>query len=380
MPEIVSIPKPQPINGQPSGLVPIKKGLKKYRLYRAILAIVIILISSIISIIICCLLQLSPVGGKTTNLKKVIIADGSTLSQISQQLKEASLIHNSIAFDAYVRYLGKKDDLRAGTYRLSPGESTQQIVEHLLKGSVDTFNITFYPGATLIDVTNISKSKKYDVNTVLENAGYDKSEIEAALADVYDTETDKLLFANRPSNADLEGYIYGQTYNFNVGATVHDILQTTFDEFYKQIEANNLVSAFSSHGLNLYEGITLASIIQREANEAQSQKQVAQVFYLRISNGMTLGSDVTYQYIADKTGVPRDTELDSPYNLRLHTGLTPGPISAPGLSALLAVANPAPGDYLYFLAGDDGIMRYATTLAEHEANIVDYCKIRCSTF
>jgi len=87
----------------------------------------------------------------------------------------------------------------------------------------------------------------------------------------------------------LEGYIYGETYNFNVGASVEDILKRTFDEFYYQIEKNNLIEDFKKHGLNLYEGITLASIVQREVYDYSDQRQVAQVFYLRLETRYTLG-------------------------------------------------------------------------------------------
>ena len=93
---------------------------------------------------------------------------------------------------------------------------------------------------------------------------------------------------------------------------------------------------------------------------------------------MVLGSDVTYQYIADKTGVTRDPGLDSPYNTRRYPGLTPTPIASPGKAALLAVANPAAGDYIYFLSGDDDVTYFAHTYAEHERNIVDYCQKKCS--
>lgn len=94
---------------------------------------------------------------------------------------------------------------------------------------------------------------------------------------------------------------------------------------------------------------------------------------------MPLGSDVTYHYAAQILGVPATPTLDSPYNTRIYPGLPPGPIATPGLSALEAVANPASGDYLYFLSGDDGKTYYATTEQEHEANIANYCKIKCAT-
>jgi UPF0755 protein len=329
-------------------------------------------------IIICYNTQLAPVGGSSSELKKVVIAKGSTSSQIGKRLKDSSIVRSALAFDVYSRITGKNNILQAGTYRLSPAESTPQIVQHLLNGSVDQFSITFYPGATLTDATDTAKSKKYDITTILENAGYSRQEIQIALNQTYDTDTDKLLFAGKPSNSDLEGYIYGETYNFNAGVTIHDILQRTLDEFYKQLKGDDLITGLTSHDLNLYQAITLASIIQREASDSQYQKQVAQVFYSRLGQDMVLGSDVTYQYIADKIGVARDTNIDSPYNTRRYAGLPPGPIAVPGLSALQAVADPASGDYLYFLAGDDGVMHFAHTIEEHEANKVNYCKTNCS--
>src|SRR5207248_2549788 len=102
---------------------------------------------------------------------------------------------------------------------------------------------------------------------------------------------------------------------------------------------------FQKQGLNLYQGITLASIIQREVPGAADQKQVAQVFLTRLGMEMPLGSDVTYQYAAKKMGVTPSPDLDSPYNTRKYPGLPPGPIASPGLTALQAVANPAAGNY-----------------------------------
>ena len=121
----------------------------------------------------------------------------------------------------------------------------------------------------------------------------------------------------------------------------------------------------------------MASIIQREVITAADAAQVAQVFKKRYDMGMQLGSDVTYQYIADKTGQARNVNLDSPYNTRRYAGLPPGPISTPGLAALKAVAQPAKGDYLYFLSGDDDKTYFARTNEEHEKNIRNHCQEKC---
>ena len=316
--------------------------------------------------------QLKPLDDKGTT-QTVKIETGSTPGMISKQLQDAKIIRNATAFDIYVRLNRQGNFLQAGSYKLSPSESVSEIVAHLVKGSVDTFDIMFYPGATLVDNTDKAETKKQDVTTVLKRAGFTSAEISAALAKTYTSK----LFAGKPTGADLEGYVLGETYKFDSGATVEQILQRVFDDFYAQIVENGLIAKFTSQNLTLFQAITLASIIQREDGNPDSQSQVAQVFYSRMAEGMTLGSDVTYQYIADKTGVARDPNLDSPYNTRKYTGLPPGPIAVPSLSALKAVANPAKGDYLYFLSGDDDVVRFATTNAEHEANIVKYCQKKC---
>ena len=363
------LPKPQPINTNPSGILSYKKHSKR-KLPKLLIAIFVVIVSLIIGLTMSYFIQLLPAKNSSSELKKIIISEGSTSSQIGKQLQDASIIKSAFTFEVYTRITGKNASLQAGTYRLSPSESVQRIVEHLINGSVDKFQVTFLPGGTLADAIKVLKKVGYSSQEI--TSGMDMARNDAIA-------NSNPLFTDSPSTADLEGYIFGETYSFNVGAKVQDIIQAAFTEFYKQIESNKLESAFASHGLNLYQGITLASIVQKEAGSSKYQKQVAQVFYSRLNQDMMLGSDVTYQYIADKTGVARDVNLDSPYNTRRYKGLPPGPIATPGLSALKAVANPSAGDYLFFLAGDDGVVYFAHTVEEHESNIRNYCKINCST-
>lgn len=360
--------QPQPIEQQPlttdTGLATnVKKKSRKKILIWSLIGFFVTLLLTIGGIFLWYTLQLAPVNSSNTDKQLVVIESGSTPTGIANLLKEKELIRNPTAFLWYSRIEGVQNLLQAGTYRLSPSESTPQIVEHLSSGRVDTFSITFLPGATLAD------NRK-----VLIGAGYDASAVDAALAKTYDSP----LFAGKPTSADLEGYIYGETYSFGTDTSVEAILEHVFDEFYGVVEKNNLVAKFKAQDLTLYEGITLASIVQREASpKADDMPQIAQVFYSRLAMDMPLGSDVTYQYIADKTGVARDPNLDSPYNTRRYAGLPPGPISSPGEKALVAVANPASGDYLYFLSGDDDITYFGRTLEEHEANITNHCQEKC---
>ncbi len=312
--------------------------------------------------------ELTPVSGSDDERVRVEIESGSTPARIAEQLKIRGVIRSELAFMVYTKITGTQDILKAGVYNLQPSESTPAIVEHLVSGKQDTFRATFLPGDTL------ANTRKKIISL-----GFSEGEVDAALGKSYN----RLLFTDKPQDADLEGYIYGETYEFDSSVTVEGILSKTFDEYEKVIRENDLIAAYKKRGLNLYQGITLASIVMREVTNKtpnvpnDDQRQVAKVFYNRMAAGMTLGSDVTYQYIADKTGVERTPTLDSPYNTRRYPGLPPGPIATPGAGALIAVATPASNDYLFFLSGDDDVTYFGKTDAEHQRNIVNHCAKKC---
>ena len=364
--------KPQPIESQyaPTSGLNIDGGKKilrspkrPRRFWKVILAICLVTAIAVSSVIAWYFMQIQPVDASNDGRVLITIESGETPNQIANTLEEKGVIRNSTAFLIYARISGTQGSLRSGDYRLSPAESIPEIVNHIVMGEMDTFSITFLPGNTLADNREI-----------LIGAGYSSEEVDAAL----DFEYDLPLFKDKPSTADLEGYIYGDTYNFSTNTDVKDVLIHVFEKFHETIEINNLEQKYAVQGLNLFEGITLASIIQREASvKGDDMPQIAQIFLLRLSIDMQLGSDVTYQYIADKLGLERDPNLDNPYNTRRYSGLPPGPISAPGEKALLAVASPAEGDYLYFLSGDDDITYYGRNLEEHEANIRNHCLLKC---
>lgn len=346
-----------------SAVTPLKKRRKKISIVLGLAAgMAAVVVVLLIGLFVWYNQQLAAVDSGSDEKVAVTIKPGSGLSQIAETLKTNELIRSELAFEWYVRQSGKTSLLQSGSYRLAKNEAVPAIVKHLTSGNTDTFSITFLPGAT------VAKHRQ-----VLIDAGYEAEEVDAALSRQYTHP----IFEGRPANADLEGYIYGETYNFPASATVEQILTRTFDQFEAVIEENNLIAKYKTQGFSLYQGITMASIIQREVATAADAAQVAQVFKKRYDMGMQLGSDVTYQYIADKTGVARSVDLDSPYNTRRYTGLPPGPISSPGLASLKAVANPAPGEYLYFLSGDDDKTYFATTNEEHEENIRDHCQKKC---
>jgi UPF0755 protein len=308
--------------------------------------------------------QLAPVSDDTTKHVRVEIVSGMTPAEIATALKDAGVVRSSLAFSIYAKISRAENNLKAGIYNLQPSLSTPGIVSHLVAGKQDTFDVTFLPGDTLEN----DRQKLIDV-------GYAVADVDAALSNAYD----RPLFAGKPAGTDLEGYLYGETLEFDSSATPEKILGRFFDEYEAAITDNNLVAGFKKQGLTLYEGITLASIVQREmSSHTSDMPQIARVFLNRMKAGMTLGSDVTYQYGAKKLGVAPTPTLDSPYNTRIHQGLPPGPIATPGLSALKAVANPASNNYLYFLSGDDEVTYFATTDVQHQQNIAAHCQKKCA--
>lgn len=334
-------------------------------------------------------MQLKPVSSDS-NKVSVTVEDGSSVSVVANTLASKNLIRNRLAFEVYVR-LNNKNSIKAGTCMIAPSESVADIVNRMNNGCHDFKTITFYPGGTL-ESSKYKASQSSDgvdktsVRYILRQAGYSDDEISSAFKAKYDSP----LFADRPSGSSLEGYVFGETYQFTGDATAKDVLQTVFDHMYKVVQKNDLVNKFKAQGLTLYQGLTMASIVERELgcedkptverkNRCyQYQRGIAQVFITRYKKNMQLGSDVTFIYAADKAGVKPKVDIDSPYNTRKHTGLPPTPIATPGELSLKAVADPAPGDNLFFIAGDDGLIYFAKTDEEHKNNIDKYCQKLCS--
>lgn len=304
---------------------------------------------------------LQPVS-TSQNRIKVTVESGETAKTIGAKLQQKGVIKSAFAFEYYVQQSGALNNLKAGSYLLSSNQSVKEIVEWLAEGKIDQFNMTILPGKTLADIKEL-----------LVADGYSAADVDAAYAKKYDHP----LLKTKPANVNLEGYIFPDTYQISSETTVEQLLVKTFDVFYQQIQDEGLEAKLSAKGFTLHQGIVLASIVELEANSVADRQQVAQVFESRLASGMTLGSDVTFFYAAELLGVEPTISIDSPYNTRLYKGLPPGAISNFTIDALQAVAEPAAGDYLYFVAGDDGTVYYAKTEEEHQKNINNYCTKLC---
>lgn len=312
------------------------------------------------------------------------VKDNDTTKAIAENLKSAGLIRSDLAFKIYAKL--NNPMLKAGVYAFRPSMSTEEIIRALVEGGAasNVFNITFLPGETIADIKAKLKEQGYRDEDL--NKAFEKTYKSDVLEGLYDV-NGNLQNSAQPLSVSLEGYIYGDTYQFYNDEALEKIIETAISGLNEVSLGNKLKEKFAENGLSLRDGIILASIVQKEA-QSDDMPGVAQVFLNRIRQGMSLGSDVTAQYAADLVDPERKTlkensdviAYDSLYNTRVHTGLPPGPICSPGITALLAVANPdkSKSSMLYFLTGDDGKMYYSDTEAGHNQNIRDYCKTLCS--
>ena len=299
------------------------------------------------------------------------VSQGESAQQIAERLEQAGLIKSALAFRIYLTIQADNKNLLPGDYKFSKNMSVEMIVKSLNAGvALRTIRMTFLPGETI----RATRQRFID-------AGFKEGEIDAALNKQYDHE----LLKSKPADTSLEGYIWGDTYEFYADETVENILIKLFDQMLKVVKEENLVAKYQAKGFTLHQGITLASVIQREAPASYEEKRhIAQVFETRLQKGIVLGSDAIIAYAADQINPYRDksdmsylTSIGCPWNSRKCAGLPPTPISTPNRDSLKAVADPTTTDDLYFLTGDDGNMYYAKTEAGHNANIKNYCKKMC---
>jgi UPF0755 protein len=186
------------------------------------------------------------------------------------------------------------------------------------------------------------------------------------------------LLVDKPDKFDLEGYIFPDTYELHNGDSVEVLLEKSFDNLYNKLSTDGSLALIHSQGATIFETLTLASVVAKEAPGIEDQKIIAGVFLNRLNEGMPLGSDVTFQYAYKMGYCSEDSPAcDSAWNTRIHPGLPPGPIANVKYDSIQAVLKPIASNYFFFVAGDDGTVYYATTDEEHQQNINNYCTELC---
>ncbi len=306
--------------------------------------------------------QLQPVSG-SQNVVQVKIEPGTPSTAIADQLYDQSLIRSSTMFQWYVRTKNVRDNMKAGTYALRPSMTVPEIVNELVEGSIASDLLTILPGQRLDQIRQAFIS-----------AGFKPDMVDAALRpNLY---AGHPALVDKPAGATLEGYIYPDSYQKNEDTDPSIIITEALDEMAAYLTPD-VRAAFATHGLSVYEGVILASIIEKEVSNAADSAKVAQVFLKRLTADIPLGSDPTNLYGAVLAGGKPSLDFASEHNTYTNKGLPPTPISNVSKISLKAVARPAETNWLFFVAGDDGVTYFSNTLAEHEALTERHCKLLC---
>jgi UPF0755 protein len=335
----------------------MKPALRRHRSGRQWLALAgaVLVVAVLVGSYLSYRLGLRPVA--TTGSTQIFeIKSGERVPQIADRLKTAGLIRDRNAFISYLNFHNLRSHVNAGTYSLSPTYTGAKTAQILAKGKTLTDNLLIPEGSRISQIRDL-----------VSQHGISKADFNAALQAPHT----QAFLATKPADVDLEGYLFPDSYEISPSTTAQTLVDTMLNTFGQKV-GSEYVEAFSAEGLSLHQGLTLASIVEREVNIPADRPVVAGIFLNRLKAKMPLGSDVTAHYAAELKGVPFDVNIDSKYNTRRYADLPPGPICNPGLAALDAAAHPTKTDYLYFLTGKDGKTYYARTYAEHQVNIAKH--------
>ncbi len=309
---------------------------------------------------------LKPLEEESEETVEIEIPIGSSSSSIGQILEEKGVIKNGTIFRYYVTYKNEKG-FQAGTYELSPSMDIDEIIHSLKDGTVikePELTFTIPEGTWYEDI----------ISQIAEAVPYEEEEIESQLEDeeyVKDLVERFSILDEEVLEADirypLEGYLFPARYDFMeekpeltyIIEQMIERMEENVVEFSEQLEASDY---------SIHELLTLASIVEREAQHEEDRPIIAGVLFNRLEEGMRLEVDPTVAYAIGEhrymTSL-EDTEIDSPYNTYRYGGLPPGPIASPGVNSIRAVMLPEDSEYLYFYARPNGEVIYNDNYEEH---------------
>ncbi len=311
--------------------------------------------------------QLETPAGTDDTPVAFTVRQGETAGGIAARLEREKLISDAELFRRYVQYHNLDAGIEAGDFTLRRTMTIPQIARALQQGHRHEETVTVREGLRLEQVAAdvaAQTSIPEDAFLQLATTGWrGQGYAHPFLADL-------------PPNATLEGFLFPDTYRLPEQPTPSDLVERMLSTFEERVVPEVRQEA-TARGLNLYELVTLASIVEREARVPAERPVIAGVFWNRLQAGWPLEACPTVQYGMGgpddwwPTISQADLTFASPYNTYQNDGLPPGPICSPGLAAVQAAARPADTPYYFFLVDctrNDGSHLFAETEAEHYAN------------
>ncbi len=299
----------------------------------------------------------------------VTIQQGESTTDIARDLQSKGLVPNDAVFLGFVKLRDGGTSFQPGVHQLRTGDSMDQIVAELERP----------PAPQEIRITLPEGRRLEEDAAAAANAGIGTADDFTNLASHPDPSWNYDFLAGLPKNATLEGFLFPDTYQLPVNAPkAGDLIKRMLDDFQKRVTPD-IRQQMAAQKHSVYDTLIVASIVEREAKAPEERPLIAGVYWNRLNRGMGLFADPTVQYAVGKPAnwwpqlTTNDLKVSSPYNTYVKQGLPPSPICNPGLASIQAAADPK-GDFLYFVAKNDGSGQhaFARTLDEHNANRAKY--------
>ena len=307
-----------------------------------------------------------PFHGDGSGKVQVKIPKGSSVSEVGDLLERKGVISDSTFFQLRVTLAGKRSDLYAGPFTLAHDMSYGSAIDALSQAPVKR-------------VTTVTIPEGYSrpqAAELVEEDGIPGSYTKATVKSKY---LNPAAYGGKGAK-NLEGFLFPDTFELKPKAPVADLVQLQLEDFKRKIMSVNMKFA-KSKNLTVFDVLTIASMVEREAGVAKQRGDVASVIYNRLHEGMPLGIDATTRFATGNYSKPlteSELAIDSPYNTRTNVGLPPGPINSPGLAAIKAAAHPAKTQFLFYVNKPNtcGELAFSKSEAEWVKNVAAYEKAR----
>lgn len=293
-----------------------------------------------------------------------VVDKGQGVHDIAQNLKEKGIIKNRQSFLLGYNIYYSSKSLKAGEYMFNLPMSPKDILKMLTDGKVYLHSLTIPEGMTRKEIARHLESLNFT----------DEEEFLAASSKT------NIISSLDKEAANLEGYLFPETYHFPKGISAEKIISTLVSQF-KEVFSERWQKRASEIKMTPREVVILASLIEKETFLHEENKLVSAVFHNRLRIRMKLDCDPTIIYVLKQEGtfkgrlLKKDLWLKSPYNTYRNRGLPPGPICSPGRESLEAALYPAQEKYLYFVSKRDGSHHFSTSFRDHQNAVRRYRKI-----
>lgn len=289
----------------------------------------------------------------------VSVRTGMTLKSIASLLESKGMIKNKTWFTGAAKILRKSNQLKVGEYQINQSMTGLEILKLLASGKSIEYSFTVSEGLNIFEIAHLFEEQGFGTKNDFLKESRNPQLIQ------------ELLKEPIPS---FEGYLYPETYKITKNTKAQDLIRMMVRNFLKSYQNLPQKPKMSRH-----QFVTFASLVEKESGVPEERPLIASVFYNRLRKNIRLQTDPTIlygkalikgAYIINITKA--DLRAPNAYNTYLNPGLTPGPISNPGIESFKAVLNPASTNYLFFVSKNNGTHIFSETYEKHIKAVRQY--------